>query len=262
MKILNLKLLKTKHLQIVERVSYGNLHIARLNINLLLCTMVLFCTIPSYTQTIKYNKYIRHDYDRRYSKTDYISDPDGLVNGHGYVDLGLPSGTRWAVCNVGASQPEKRGIFISWGNNTSSREYRKENTKLYYDESVVNISGFNEYDAATFKWGSEWKTPSWEQFDELFTKCKWEWCIYNGVEGTKLTGPNGQSIFLPAYGFAQGLHTQEDGIWSGMPSCRYWTSNKTNYGNDMAVYICSARSGAAMSSHPKFYGLLVRPVLK
>ncbi|MBO4370832.1 MAG: BACON domain-containing protein, partial [Paludibacteraceae bacterium] len=107
---------------------------------------------------------------------------NGLVDGHEWVDLGLPSGTLWATCNVGASMPVKHGSFCSWN----------------------DLSGvFDEGPSAG--WGPAWRLPSNEEWQELLESCKWEPVTVDSddaykLEAYMLTGPNGASLYLPAAG--------------------------------------------------------------
>ena len=121
------------------------------------------------------------------------------------IDLGLPSGTLWASWNVGASAPEEYGGYFAWG-ETEEKDFYDWSTYSHYDNSCEtcyyigdNISG-TEYDVAHVKWGGSWRMPSFEQIQELGDKCTHEWTTQNGVNGTLVTGPNGNTIFLPAAG--------------------------------------------------------------
>ena len=102
------------------------------------------------------------------------------------VDLGLPSGTKWADRNIGASSPSGYGLY------TGGNFYYSQ---INYDSNVYE-------DAAHYKWGGKWREPTGEQLKELVDNCKAEWTTMNGVNGCKFTGPNGNSIFLPAAGTA------------------------------------------------------------
>ena len=155
-----------------------------------------------------------------------VSSPDGsklsvwsstppqpvIIDGHEYVDLGLPSGTKWATCNVGASSPEEYGDYFAWGETKPKSVY---NWSTYFD-SDDNGSSFKKYnrnggltellpedDAATANWGSPWRMPSLDQIKELCNSSytTTEWTTLNDVYGRKITSKsNGNSIFLPAAG--------------------------------------------------------------
>ncbi len=175
------------------------------------------------------------------------------------VDLGLPSGTIWAGWNLGATSPEQNGDYYAWGETTTKNNY-SENTYRYYNNSTKryinigsNISG-TQYDVARQKWGGSWRMPTKADFDELLQKCKWTWCQYKGVNGCKVTGPNGNSIFLPA-AEARG----------GSGNCgKYWSAS-LNSG-----YSCSRAFGLEFYQNnyhifsdyffSRGFGLKVRPV--
>lgn len=123
----------------------------------------------------------------------------GTIAGHDYVDLGLPSGTKWATCNVGASTPEEYGNYYAWGETSTKTEYTEENS-VTYGQQMSDISGNAQYDAATANWGSTWRIPNRAEVEELIDNCTWTWNTQNGVNGIKVTGTNGNSIFLPAAG--------------------------------------------------------------
>lgn len=123
-----------------------------------------------------------------------------MVNGHEYVDLGLPSGLKWATCNVGASSPTETGDYFAWGETSPKDIYTYYNSKTY-DKSIGQISGNPEYDAARANWGGTWRMPSSVEMQELVDKCTWKWTSKSGITGQEVTGPNGNSIFLPAAGY-------------------------------------------------------------
>ena len=150
----------------------------------------------------------------------YPYDPDD----HQYVDLGLPSGTLWATCNVGAIQPYQSGLFFAWGDTEGhgcdvddGYWFNWENYKWgtvigedtwftkYCSDSSRGLDGFTdgkyeldpEDDAAYVNWGPQWRMPTKEQFDELRNKCTWTRMYLGDVYGYDVEGPNGRSIFLP-----------------------------------------------------------------
>ena len=143
----------------------------------------------------------------------------GIENGHEWVDLGLPSGLKWATCNVGATTPEEYGDYFAWGEVESKTTYNwntykycvdnRDNFTKYCNNSDYGKDGFvdnktvldSEDDAAHVNWGGAWRMPTSNEFSELKTECIWTWTIQNGVYGRKVTGSNGNSIFLPAAGY-------------------------------------------------------------
>lgn len=161
----------------------------------------------------------------------------GTLNGHDWVDLGLPSGTKWATCNVGANKPEDYGNYYAWGEtstkttyNWSTYRYRYGNSdKLtkYCSESDYGYNGFTDKqttlqssdDAATANWGAGWRMPTKEEFDELKNNCTVTWTAQKGVNGRLFTSNiNGNSIFLPAAGFSGGsdLRNSRGSYWSSV----------------------------------------------
>lgn len=120
---------------------------------------------------------------------------------HTYVDLGLS--VKWATCNLGAQAPEDYGDYYAFGEVFTKKTYTEENCKTYH--KIKNeISGNKTYDAATALLGAGWRTPTKEEAQELIDKCEWTWAEQNSEPGYKVTGPNGNSIFLPAAGLAIG----------------------------------------------------------
>ena len=172
---------------------------------------------------------------------------DGIsVTIHGYVDLGLPSGTLWATCNVGASKPVEYGDYYAWGETRPKNTYNWSTYKYcngdydqltkYCNESDLGYNGFTDNltalqkgdDAATLNWGSGWRTPTLLQWDELLANTTNEWTTQNGVEGRLFTSKkNGKSLFLPAAGNRWGDELNYVG------SCgHYWSSSLyTGYPN-------------------------------
>ncbi len=153
-----------------------------------------------------------------------LSCPDG--NHVHAVDLGLPSGLKWACCNVGAESPEEYGDYFAWGEIEPKATYTEENSKTY-GKNIGDISANPEYDAATANWGDSWRMPTNNEMQELVDNCRWTWTTENGVEGVKFTSKlNGNSIFLPAAGNRDGSLLRGAGDLSD-----FWSS--TPYKDDM-----------------------------
>ncbi|MBR5001964.1 MAG: hypothetical protein IKY13_00445, partial [Bacteroidaceae bacterium] len=89
----------------------------------------------------------------------------GVTNGHEWIDLGLPSGTRWATCNIGASQPHQPGVLYAWGEKASKTTYAPETSKTH-GKDIDDFSGDATYDVATAQWGKGWRMPTKEEFEE------------------------------------------------------------------------------------------------
>lgn len=167
------------------------------------------------------------------------------------IDLGLPNGTKWACCNVGAPSPEHSGGYYSWG---------ETNIKSVYDEDhyespdyIDDIAG-TEYDAAYMNWGNNWRMPNYEQVSELLNCCKdKKGTTYKGVKGLVLTGPSGNSIFLPFAGFTY------RGPVSGDFQGYLWTS--TRDGNHGEAFKFNKKN-AFHEAQPREFGFNIRPITK
>ena len=116
---------------------------------------------------------------------------------HDYVDLALPSGLLWATANLGANRPEETGYYYAWGETTPNKSLYDATT--YTDPNVSNISG-TEYDAAYTTSGGKCRIPTYNEFLELINYCTWEYTQVNSINGYKVIGANGNSIFLPFVG--------------------------------------------------------------
>ncbi len=136
----------------------------------------------------------------------------GSHMGYEYVDLGLPSGVMWATCNVGAANPEDYGEYYAWGAITPDGSN---------GEWMEDIDGNPERDVATSELGGNWRMPTLEEIKELKEYCNWEFTERNGQAGYTVTGPNGNSIFLPASGYQNDDGYEEVDrysiIWSSTP---------------------------------------------
>jgi len=179
------------------------------------------------------------------------TEPSNTINVPEYVDLGLPSGTKWATYNVGASKPEEYGNYYAWGETNTKSIYTKDN--YTYSSNLTTLPA--SADAATANWGKGWSMPTKEQFDELIYNCKWEWVSKNGVYGYKVIGNNGKYIFLPAAGRS---------LWSNLLNVGdqgyYWSGSldKKNSGNPYHLYFVS--SGLDLDDTFGSSGYSIRPV--
>lgn len=142
------------------------------------------------------------------------------INGHRFVDLGLPSGLLWAETNIGAENPEDAGNYYVWGETSTKTSYTKENSEMWLKDSFGLTP---EQDAATVNWGSGVRMPTSDEFSELVNpeNCVWLWTTRNGHNGYLVTSKsNGEEIFLPAAG---GYYRDGDLYVNGL-SGRYWSS--------------------------------------
>ena len=121
------------------------------------------------------------------------------IAGHKFVDLGLPSGLKWAAYNVGAESPEEYGDYFAWGEIQPKDAYTEENCSSLY-LYAEDISGHMYLDAARAKWGSPWRMPTEQEIIELVLNTNGMSTELNGVRGTMVTGRNGNSIFFPYAG--------------------------------------------------------------
>ena len=175
------------------------------------------------------------------------------LNGHEWVDLGLS--VRWATCNVGASVPLEYGDYYAWGEIETKMEYTEENSVTYGVE-LDDISGNPQYDVATANWGEGWRMPTKEEYRELLHECDWEWTSLDGMLGCKVTGPNGNSIFLPAAG--DRYESSLSGVGEGGG---YWSSTPYESGAQGAYALGFDSDGCYVGFDGCCRGGSVRPVL-
>lgn len=173
------------------------------------------------------------------------------------IDLGLS--VKWASHNVGASSPDGFGGYYAWGETEEKSDYDLDTYKYYQNRSIVNI-GSNisgtQYDVAHVKWGGSWRMPTLDEIRELVENCSWKWTTYNGVKGQLVTGPNGNSIFLPAAGTRVGtsvLGVGDNGY--------YWSARQDGSNSYLAynLFFYSPGYDWYRSNHRR-YGHTVRPV--
>ena len=143
------------------------------------------------------------------------------------VDLGLS--VKWAAHNIGAKSASEYGIYLAWGELEEKARYWFDTYK-YTDASECeqclvdlgpSICG-TEYDMARQLWKGEWRLPTNDEILELRDNCSWEWTLMEGVKGFVVTGPNGNSIFLPAGGSISGEKNEDIGR-----KCSYWGGTKS-----------------------------------
>lgn len=186
--------------------------------------------------------------------------PDPTVSAGAVVDLGLS--VYWSSCNVGAESPEESGDYYAWGETSPKSNYTKEEYAFYnnstkeYIDIGDNISG-TVYDAATVNLGSDWRMPTEEQVKELLDNCTWEWTQIKNINGYKVTGKNGNSIFIPA----AGLYSSTIYLYKGEKVC-YNTSSESTYDKASKVSLTSTSSAkpSVGDGWSKFFGFTIRPV--
>ncbi len=187
--------------------------------------------------------------------------------------MGLPSGTLWATTNVGANNPEDYGNYFSWGEAAPKEVYTWETykwcngskstlTKYCTNSAFGTVDGKTELDpaddAAYVNWGPSWRMPSLEQCLELCESCTWQWTARNGVDGYLITGPNGNTMFLPAAG--DRYNSTHGDVGFGM----YWSRDLYNdiYNTSYAAYnlyfYSQFKNGG--NGNERYFGFSVRPV--
>lgn len=199
------------------------------------------CKITGLEPSTKYHvRVYATDGSEFYYGTDKSFTTEGNSGGgddHAWVDLGLPSGTLWATCNVGAVMPYENGYYFAWGETQPKSYYgwgtykycngsEKTLTKYCYS-SNYGYDGFTDNltilqsgdDAATINWGNDWHTPTTEQWWELIVNTTSAWTTQNGIYGKVFYG-GGQSLFLPAAGSRDEYSLQNAGS-----SGSYWSSS-------------------------------------
>jgi hypothetical protein len=195
--------------------------------------------------------------------------PDTPVVDENYVDLGLPSGTLWATRNVGAENPEDCGDYFAWG-ETEPKDYYHASTYIWcnvvdgkikltkYCNKAAN--GYEEFtddklvldpedDAARANYPNG-QMPSPEQLDELIQNCTWEWTQVNGMNGQMITGPNGNTMFLPATGYRS-----QSKVYSVGTHGSYWLNCISDMAplNGRKIYVASGTFNINSSSRQLGY---------
>lgn len=177
-----------------------------------------------------------------------------------FIDLGLS--VKWATCNVGANKPEEYGDYFAWGEVEPKKVYSWSTYKLC-NGSSSSLTKYTSSDGKTklesvddvviYKYGSDLYLPSPNDWDELKTKCTWTWTTQYGKYGYKVTGPNGNSIFLPAAGY------KYDSSTSTASYGYYWMNEvwATKHNGQAFAFYSSSRYN---TGSPRHYGYSVRAV--
>ena len=193
-------------------------------------------------------------------------------NGYEYLDLGLPSGTMWATCNVGATKPEGYGGYYAWGEIEEKSTYNWSTYKWCNgsDDTMTKYCTDSDYgtvdnktvldpedDVAHVKWGGNWRMPTSAEQDELRNSCTWTWTSLNGVTGYRVTGPNGNSIFLPAAGYRLGTSLYDVESYGF-----YWLNLLYSNSSSYAYILRFNNYSYNWINCIRYYGTPVRPVCK
>ena len=185
-------------------------------------------------------------------------------NGHEFVDLGLPSRTLWATCNVGATSPEQAGLYFAFGETKgfTAEQVKKGERSFFWKDYVEKITSSDlslEQDAAHVHMGGEWRMPTKAECQELLNKCNVMWTKnYNrtGVAGKLFTSKvNGNSVFFPAVGYC--YNSSVCYVGSGGD---YWSS--TLGSSEVAWYLYFYSVDKGLYNRSRYYGYSVRGVCK
>ena len=200
----------------------------------------------------------------------------GIDDGHEWVDLGLPSGTLWATCNIGADKPEDYGNYFAWGEISTKTTFTEDTYKFFngpynkltkYCSSSMN--GYNEFtdnltilqevdDPAKVNYGKRWCTPSKDQFEELLVNTIPQWTVLNGVKGCTFTSKKtGMSIFMPAAGNYWG-----NDFHGGESYGSYWSRSIEDNTSVTASILYLDMETNKVCGNSRFLGVPVRPVLE
>ncbi len=193
---------------------------------------------------------------------------------HEFVDLGLPSGTLWATCNVGADLPEGYGDYIAWGETQQKVGPYNFTTYKYCVESPHKLTKYctkpdygyywfvdnltvllPEDDAATVNWGDDWRMPTSDEWEELANTCSSIWTTLNGINGRLFTGTNGETLFLPASGQYGNYEI------GGVGNHAFYWSNSLEVENPMSAWTIFIHDGPfGFGTGSRDRGYIIRPV--
>lgn len=191
-----------------------------------------------------------------------LQENGGNISSYEAIDLGLS--VKWSSFNVGACSPEEYGDYFAWGETSPKSSYYQSNSitcGLSIEElesrGIIDSDGqlTAAYDAATANWGESWRMPTKAEQDELRTNCTWTWTAQNGVNGYKVTGPNGNSIFLPAAGYCY-----DTSLGSAAGSYGLYWSATPDSGSSYAYYLYYGSDFCDWYYFYRYCGRTVRPV--
>ena len=176
------------------------------------------------------------------------------------IDLGLPRGTLWLDRNLGADSPEEPGMYLAWGETNEKDEYSldtyfsKERIGEEYAKIVKNEISGTKYDAATVILGPNYRIPTKNDMKELIKSCTWDYKTFNGENGFEVTGPNGQSMFLPECGCMENVTHEILDV--------YWTSTISDSSPWILIFEGDTDYIGLVDFLSVEYGLPIRPVYK
>jgi hypothetical protein len=180
-----------------------------------------------------------------------IPTADPMIDNHYYRDLGLPSGTKWATMNVGASSETDYGNYYQYGKGADQYAATSGQSDYSGTEDPLATSA----DTAAQVWGGNWHMPTKAQFEELTANTTYTWTTVNGTNGGLFTSNiNGNSIYFPAAGFwNNGSHRSEVSygvVWSSSP-----------IDSNLAFYLYFYSGDKDVDSGSRKSGCSVRPVV-
>lgn len=235
---------------------------------ILLTAACLFVGMQLSAQGVKIVKKGGLAVDYNYSKIERIEVKYDEARADTAVDLGLPSGLKWAKFNIGANAPEEHGGYFAWGETTEKNVYswgwylcQQSECGTWADPFIKNYQSAGTYilgpayDAAHIQWGGRWRMPTDEDFKELKENCSCEKTTVNGVSGYRYTGWNGNSIFLP-----DGQIKNGPNLTSDLFKCAYWTSYCMCISHSYSQQASAFAPNGNLSKIDRAYGLAIRPV--
>lgn len=205
--------------------------------------------------TYSYRAFVSVGKNTYYGETKTFTTNELITKGE-KIDLGLS--VKWGSCNVGSTSPEEHGDYYAWGETTAKSIYTIDTYTYFKNDNYVdigsNISG-TQYDVATAKKGGSWRMPTDDEYEELREKCSWIWDTYKNVAGYVVTGPNGNSIFLPTAGYKQGQILYGAGVYG-----YYWSGSIGTYYSDNARILGFYKGTAFSNDYYRYCGFVVRAV--
>ena len=198
-------------------------------------------------------------------------------NGFEYVDLGLPSKTMWATCNVGATKPEEYGLLFQFGrvdgyaygdenhrfrtNNQNKQDTDNEyipitsSGKTYDKNEILDLAD----DAAHVRMGGKWRMPTYDELKELFNNTTWELETINEVQGMMfISNINNKRLFVPFAGYWYNGNFSAAGSYANV-----WSS-QVHHSNVLCAYrlSCHLSGNASIYGNSRPFAFSVRGVFK